>query len=216
MLDFERLKAAAEDAAWLCARGYAAAAVAEFVAAERGLGDRERRVLACAARADAHHRHHIARELDPEDIERRPIRLDVRSVVATVVAALRAAKGGVLLIESAAGLVCDPEPAAATSEQTGDASRRIAAAVAGLAPSAVRLVYAAGDEEICAPIAAALAASKRKLKVEREVVANVADRLRGAAGVASADPAVLDECGTWINLAGMIAREIGAPTLRLG
>ncbi len=213
-VDLERLKAAAEEAQWLCARGYASERVAEFVARERSLGERERAFLACAARADAHHRHHIARELDAEDVARRPIRLDARSVLGTVAAALRAKDGEGVLVESAAGLVCDPEPRPDPPREQA-AAAAIARAIGTLAPSAVVLVAAAGDEPACAALEQALSGIRR-VKIERQLVASVAAKLRGAGNVASADPAVLDECGTWLNLAGMVARELGAPSVRLG
>jgi hypothetical protein len=212
-IDLERLKAAAEEAQWLCARGYAPDRVAEFVARERTLAERERLWLACAARADAHHRHHIARELDPEDVARRPIRLDAHSVLGTVAAALRAKAGEGVLLESAAGLLCDPEPRPDPAREPA-AAKEIARALAALAPSAVVLFAAEADAAACATLEQALT-GLRRVKIERQVVASVAAKLRGAANVASADPAVLDECGTWLNLAGIVARELGAPTVSL-
>jgi hypothetical protein len=215
-LDLERLKGAAEEAAWLCARGYDAGAVASFVGQQRMLGDRERRLLDASARLDAHHRHHIARELDPEDVERRPLRLEIASVVSTVAAAIRRQAGkDALLLESAAGLVCDPEPADIDADLEREALSRIAKAIVSLRPSAVRIVCSEGRSNLCDATERAVTAA-RKLKIERDLVANVAARLKGTANVVSADPAALDECGTWFNLAGMIVREMGVPTLRLG
>src|SRR5688500_3349931 len=100
----ERLQRAAEEAAYLVTRGYPADAVATFVGRHRALAEAEQALLASSARLHARVKHHIARELDPEDVEKRPLRIDASSTLATIDAALRHAP----LLESAAGVLCDP------------------------------------------------------------------------------------------------------------
>jgi hypothetical protein len=213
----ERLRTAAEEVAWLCGRGYVPAAAASFVAEQRLLTVRERSILDASARADAHHRHHIARELDAEDVAKKPLRVDVSSLVDTVAAAIAASEGAaILLFESTAGIVFAPGLASSTvTPHVAGAVERIARAVIGLRPSAVRIVY----ENTNAGRADALARALKKrpsLSLTSDEVSSVPARLNEAVFVASAAPEVLDRCGTWINLAAPLVRELGVIPLRIG
>lgn len=215
--EVDRLRTAAEEASWLCARGYPALEVARFIAEHRGLSPRERILLDAIARADAHHRHHIARELDPDDVTGRPLRLDVASVCANVATSIAATfDPRIVLFESAAGLIGAAEVAhEVLAVHEPEALRRIAEVVLTLGPSAVRIVHDAASLEH-ADALRKLLSGKRKPTVVCEEVASVAARLRAAAFVASASPEVLDHCGTWFNLAGILAKALGVTPLRLG
>jgi len=195
-MDLERLKQAAEESAWLVRRGYLTDAVAEFVASQRELDAEHRAVLRASTRLDAHYPHHIARELDPEDVAKRPLRVDAASVLSTVAAALR---GGVLL-QSPAGVVCDPGFTRPGSPTELDAAvDRICGALRAARPSLARWFV---DDS--APWADALAASigrrRGKLGMELERVPDGSAALAGASFVVSSDPAVLDQCVSWFNL----------------
>ena len=100
-----RLRLAVEDASWLVKRGYPRAEATGFVAIHRQLSDQEQALLEKAAQGNALVKHHIARELDPEDVSRRPLRIDTASVLATVEAGI----AGKLLIETEAGVLVDPD-----------------------------------------------------------------------------------------------------------
>jgi hypothetical protein len=85
----EKVRQAAEETGWLVGRGYPTEETVSFVSRHHELGPQELRWLDCGTRANRSYRHHIARELDPDDVARRPLRIDASSIVATVEAALR-------------------------------------------------------------------------------------------------------------------------------
>jgi hypothetical protein len=209
--DWERLRRAAEDAAWMVARGYPSADSSAFVASHRGLSTAERSLLAKSAEIGAAVKHHIARELDPEDVARRPLRVDLASVVAVVAAALE----GRLLLESPAGVLVDP-----AWERAGDAPVRLPEALAAvvaasseLRPKSVTWLLDA-EPSSSAAYAEALAAHSKvgRAAASVERVQTVATRLEGAGFIASSDAAVLDRCGTWVNLAALSIADL--PDLR--
>jgi hypothetical protein len=180
--DLARLRLAAEDAAWLIERG------------------------------SAQVKHHIARELDPEDVARRPLRIDAASVIATVEAAL----DGAPLLETPAGVLIDPGWRRSEHQPGANlqaALTRVLSAVASLRPKAVHWVV----DERAEQLLAALASHKKVGRAKAEVVqvADVVTSLRGAAFVASSDPAVLDEVGTWVNGAALALSNVDGPRLRL-
>lgn len=192
---------AAEDTAYLIRRGYRAEAATTFVAQERELSDDDRRVLACASRASTHYKHHIARELEADDVARRVVTVDTASVVATVAAGLR----GALLVETEAGLLCDPRWAregAWPSEGTEEAIALVGAALRRARPKAVRwLVDEAGPD--LTPWTDALLGAAGKKKGELVRVDDVVASLDGHPFVASSDPEVLDRAATWCNLVAL-------------
>ncbi|MBW2456017.1 MAG: DUF434 domain-containing protein, partial [Deltaproteobacteria bacterium] len=97
----QTLRLAAEEVSWLLSRGYPPQAVGAFVSQQRALGGDLQLLLAINARLGLQVKHHIARELDPEDVSRRPLRIDVASLAAVVAAGLR----GSLLLENGAGVL---------------------------------------------------------------------------------------------------------------
>jgi hypothetical protein len=215
-IDLERLRHVAEEARWLCGRGYPATAVAAFIGEHRALSKRERELLDASARADANHRHHIARELELEDVERRPLRVDVVSVVHTVAGLLESSKvTSSLVLESAAGLlfVIEPELPRADAALT-EATMLVARELAALKPQAIRLIHDAHGKPLAERLAASFPA-RGKLSVTIEGVASVSERLADAVHVVSADPAVLDRCGTWLNLPKVVAHALGIRTVTL-
>jgi hypothetical protein len=194
-----RLKQAAEEAAFLVSRGYRAAEVAAFIGQHRTLSAAEQTLLDSSARLDAHVKHHIARELDPEDVEGRPLRIDAATTLATIAAGL----GGAPLIESAAGVLCDPSFCRAAPEVRNlEASLgRAGDALRALRPATTTWLVEDGAGA-GARIAAALeeAVPRWRFKSQVKVVPSCAAVLARAAYVVSSDPTILDQCGTWFNL----------------
>lgn len=215
-MDLARLKLAAEDAAWLVARGYPEGDVAAFVAAHHALSGPEQALLGKSARASANVKHHIARELDPEDIERRPLRVDVASVVGTVESAL----DGHPVLETEAGVLLDPawdraryHPGARFTEAV---ELTVTAALA-IRPSAVSwLVDQAAPHAAMVGEALSMHPKLGRRRSEVERVASVPQSVARAGFVASCDLAALDACGTWINLASLaLATKEGVNRVRL-
>jgi hypothetical protein len=211
----ERLRQAAEEAAYLVARGYPADAVAAFVGRHRALADTEQALLASSARLDAQVKHHIARELDPEDVERRPLKIDASSTLATIDAALRRAP----LLESAAGVLCDPSfrRDADASSDLDRAVQRAGDTLRALKPAATTWLL---DESAPAStrIEEALVRAQKgwRFKVEVKRVPSCAQALARAGFVVSSDPTILDACGTWFNLPARAVDEVdGVRRVRL-
>jgi hypothetical protein len=195
-VDLERLRQAADEAGWLVARGYPAPEVAAFVAQHRRLDPEQQALLACATRLRSEYAKHIARELEPEDVARRPLRIDASSVLA----ALDAALSGRPLLESPAGVIADPR----WLRFDHDLSDPLAAlelaqtALKALRPSLVRW-YVDESASWSDAVAAALQKIKRP-KTELLRVENAAHALSASAYVASSDPEILDSAACWLNL----------------
>jgi hypothetical protein len=200
----EKVRQAAEETAWLVERGYPTEATVSFVSQHRELGPSELRWLDCGTRANRSYRHHIARELDAEDVARRPLRIDTASVIATIEAGLR----GAPLLEGMAGVLCDPSWSrehTVVGEATEEALEIVGKALLSLRPKSTRWFVdsATRDADKLVDLLAQADSRWSRVAVEVERVPNVIVRLRGAALVASTDPAVLDECASWLNLAAL-------------
>jgi hypothetical protein len=198
------LRRAAEEVAWLLGRAYPAGAVSTFVASHHRLTEQQRTILATNARLGAQARHHIARELDPEDVSRRPLHVDISQLVGLVATAL----AGETLIKSEAGLLASTaaEPAGWTgSAEQVDALARCCRALASLRPKTLRLCVD-GRRPAASDLAAAVNAASKTHKLKKaavEIVDDPAVALAGVAIVASSDPVILDRCATWVNVAQM-------------
>jgi hypothetical protein len=210
-VDLEQLRQAADDAGWLVARGYPASAVAAFIAEHRKLDADERTMLACASRLRAEYAKHIARELEPEDVRQRPLRIDTASVLSAVDAALC----GRPLLVSPAGVIADPnwrrfdhrlaDPLAALES--------VQRALRALRPSVVRWYV---DES--APWADAVVKALGKTPKPNTEVSRVRDAaaaLYRSAFVASSDAEILDHAAGWLNLVARAVSEPGARVFRL-
>lgn len=212
-LDVETLKCAAEELAWLVDRGYSGDAATTFVAEQRQLDAHARSILAASGRAQAHYKHHIARELEADDVARRSLCIDVASVLATI----NAAAEGRLLLESLAGVWCDPAwkrgdwPSAAVVGASFDA---LATAVQAARAKTVLWVLDPEPPNDLMDRMAALKLGKRTT-VDVSHVPDAGAALAGAANVASSDPAVLDGCVTWFNLARVAAEPFAPAPLQL-
>lgn len=210
-MDFERLKRAADEAGWLVARGYPAHAVSAFVTEHRNLSNDEQALLACATRLRTEYAKHIARELEPEDVAKRPLRIDASSVLA----AIAAGAAGRPLLESPAGVLADPAWHRRSAEiaDFDAALERLEAALRGLRPSLVRW-YVDETAPFCERLAARLQQTK-KPKTEIVRVADAGAALSAAAYVASSDPAVLDTAACWVNVVARALSDVPARIVRL-
>ena len=210
MSDVALLQQAAEDASWLVERGYPPITVSDFVATHRGLDAEQRRLLACNARLNAAFRHHIAREMDADDVRKRNLAIDTSSVLGTV---SRALAGGPLL-ESSAGVHLDPAWARGPCADGVDtALAKVAAVLDELRPAQVRWLTTPDTAASIEQAAAKL--GKRKWKGDVVVAPDVPGALAGGAFVVSCDPVVLDACATWVNVVGLAIAGLDGPRLRL-
>jgi hypothetical protein len=210
-MDLEKLRQAADDAGWLVARGYSSGAVADFVAQHRELDADERRLLACAARLRGEYAKHIARELELEDIAKRPVRVDASSVLGVVDAALSER----VLCESPAGVLADPSwQRDSTKLADFDAAfERIESVLRTLRPSVVR--WTIDKRTAFADRLAERVRKAAKPKSEVALVDDVTRALDGAAFVASTDPSVLDHAASWVNLVAQAISGTEAKIVRL-
>ncbi len=194
--DLERIRGAAEEAAWLVARGYDAEAVAAFVGQQRALSESDQQLLDCNTRLSAHVKHHIAREMDPEDVRGRLLRIDAESLLCSIASA----RTGALMLESGAGWLCDPSwtrGARPWSDPVGGAVEDLFAALKPLRPKQLSWIARGGWD---AGLSEAVASASKKHKLAATVeTGDARTSLKGAGFVLSADPAVLDGCATWLN-----------------
>jgi hypothetical protein len=208
-MDLPALKQAAEEVGFLLSRGYPADAVATFVAEHRKLGREERRFLDENSRLRARYTHHIARELEREDVARRPLKVDAASVAYTLAAAL----SGKLVVISPAGVLGAPgfsrQKPIDIGEQVLD---RLAQALNGLRVSKVRWYVSHGDQ---AAWAESLQQRLKKLPISVQGPGAVVDELRGASQIASDDPVLLDDCQSWFNLSAAALTGLKYPALVL-
>ncbi len=210
MSDASKLAQAAEEAGWLVDRGYPSASASAFVAEHRGLDEADRKLLSCNARLHAQVRHHIAREMDAEDVHKRMLVVDAESALATVAAA----RAGRPLLESAANVHADPEwVRGAPLLEPETTLSALADVLDELRPARVRLVSSPDHRQALEEVARGL--GKRKYKLEVESSDDVIAAMRGVGFVVSSDPAVLDGCATWVNAVGMVVKRLAPPLLRL-
>jgi hypothetical protein len=213
----ERVQKASEEAAWLIGRGYDVSAVAAFVSAQRELTDDEQRWLSCSAAASANYKHHIARELESDDVARRPLRIDAASVIGT----LEAARRGEMLLETEAGVICDPRWTRTgwrpdhSPESLTEAVAEAAAALKAVRPKSVLWLMDETHPE-AKRVADAIAGAAQIPKGSKvTLVSDVLEALDGGAFVVSCDPSVLDKAGTWFNLIATTRAARDAQRLRL-
>jgi hypothetical protein len=209
----ESLRLAAEDVAWLTGRGYPLGSVSDLVAAHRGLTEQHRAALARGTCSEPQYRRRAARELEAEDIARRPLAIDAVDVVATIEAAF----GGDPILQTLDGTMraFGVEPSTYTpGADAADAVGRVIAVLQALRPSVLKFVV---DER--APGAAALRgileeqAKSRKVKAEIVLAPDAAKALRKERQIVTGDADTLDVCAGWFNLVARVVE--GIPTARV-
>lgn len=211
-----RLKLAAEEVAWLTGRGYALDVVGELVAKHHSLSPAHRAALARGTCSEPQYRRRAARELEPEDVAKRPLAIDAIDCVAAVEAAL----AGRHVLQTLDGTVrAFGVDRASYSPGTGadDAIDRLLAAAKELRPSLLKIYI---DESSAG--AAALStrfsdrAKSQKAKIEIALIANVPRALRNERQIVTGDADTLDACAGWLNLVGRVVEAVdGAKIVRL-
>lgn len=200
-----KLRLAAEEVAWLTGRGYPMNAVGDFVAKQHHLGDAERAALASGTCSEPQYRRRAARELEAEDIARRPLSIDAIDVIAAIEAAL----AGRPVLQTLDGTVraFDLDRAKyAPGASTDDAVTRIFAATKELRPSVLRFVVDATAAAIGDRITACAKDAKAKIEIVAAPDARVA--MKKEKQVVSGDAEILDAAGAWFNLAGRVVEAI--------
>ena len=211
----ERLREAVRDLSWLRTRGYAERSAAKIVGDRYQLRARQRTAVGRCACPDSAVEGRASRRVAPERVAGQRLALDGLNVLTTLEVALA---GGVLLVgrdqcmrdmASFHGnyrLVQETDPAIGWLLRTLDA----------LAPGPVEVLI---DRPVSNSGRLAHAIRTAADAYETEVEAVLSDRvdgvLKASAGavVATADSAILDACGPWLNLARHVIDEReGAPT----
>jgi hypothetical protein len=212
----ERLRLAAEEVAWLTGRGYALQAVGDLVAAHHRLSDEQRAALSRGTCSEPQYRRRAARELEAEDVARRPLAIDAIDAVASIEAAL----SGRPVLQTLDGTVrafgvdrtmYRPEAA------TDDAIDRLILAAKELRPSLLRFIV---DERApgAAFLEARIEARAKAQKAKAEVVSapDALKALRREKQIVTGDADTLDVCASWFNLVGRVVEAVaGAKVIRL-
>lgn len=197
----EKLRLAAEEVAWLTGRGYPIDRVSDFVTNQHRLGDAERSALASGTCSEPQYRRRAARELEAEDVARRPLSIDTAEVLSAIEAALT----GRPVLQTLDGTVrAFGNATHAPSATTDDALARIYAAAKELRPSVLRFLVTSSDldERITAK------AKDAKAKIEIVKVADTRSGMKKEKQVVSGDAEVLDQAGAWFNLVGRVLEGI--------
>jgi hypothetical protein len=212
----ERLRLAAEEVAWLTGRGYALAVVGDLVAKHHGLTDIQRAALARGTCSEPQYRRRAARELEAEDVARRPLAVDAMDAMATVEAAL--SERPVLQTLDGTVRAFGVERATyAPGARSDEAVDRLLAAAKELRPSVLRFILderAPGAQDLEAKIGAR--AKAHKVKAEVVVAADAGKALLREKQIVTGDADALDACASWFNLVGRVVASIaGAKVVRL-
>ena len=199
------LRLACIDLAWLLSRGYAPNASLSLVGDRFALRRRQRDAVRRSTCSDAARDARASRRLAPEDIVGRRVLIDGFNLLITLETAL---DGGVLL-EGRDGCVRDLASLHGTYRRcasTDGAFGLVAATLAPLKPGGVRWLF---DRPVSnsGRLAARLRVEAERLGLSDwrfDVVPNPDGLLKTASGaIATADSAVLDACGRWLNLAAL-------------
>lgn len=206
----EKLRLAAEEVAWLTGRGYPLDVVGDLVARHHGLGDAERSALARGTCSEPQYRRRAARELEPEDVARRPLAIDAIDVLAAIESAL-AGRPVLQTLDGTVHAFGSDAASWAPGPQTDDAIARVIGAAKELRPSALRLFVderSAHAGDLRDRIGARLKDAKAKAEVV--VTPDVRAAMKKEKQVVTGDAAILDACGAWLNLAGRIVEGVPA------
>lgn len=211
-----RLKLAAEEVAWLTGRGYPLDVVGELVAAHHALSVAQRDALACGTCSEPQYRRRAARELEPEDVAKRPLAIDGIDAVAAVEAAL-AGRHVLQTLDGTVRAFGVDRASYAPGSNADDAIDRLLAAAKELRPSLVKIYVdesATGAQDLSARFTERAKAQKTKLEVA--VVPDTPQALRKERQIVTGDAATLDACAGWLNLVGRVVEAVpGAKIVRL-
>ncbi|MFQ5600051.1 MAG: DUF434 domain-containing protein [Candidatus Krumholzibacteriia bacterium] len=203
--ELTRLRRAVRDHSWLLGHGYPGRAALKLVGDRHALVERQRQAVSRCACADQALRRRRRRQLAAAELGGRTLHLAGYHVLATVQVAL----AGGLVLRGCDG--CDRDLASMhgrhrTRTQTGPALEAIGRALAELGIAEVAWIL---DRPV--PYSGKLvehllgAADSRGWNWKAELETNPDAVLSGSEHVVvSSDGAVLDACGSWFNLAGVV------------
>jgi hypothetical protein len=211
-----RLKLAAEEVAWLTGRGYPLDVASDLVAKHHALSAAQQSALARGTCSEPQYRRRAARELEPEDVAKRPLAIDAIDAVAAVEAAL-AGRHVLQTLDGTVRAFGIDRAAYAPSANADAAIDRLLAAAKELKPSLLKLYIdesSAGASDLSARIGER--AKAQKMKVEIALVPNTQKALRKERQVVTGDADTLDACAGWLNLVGRVVESVaGAKIVRL-
>jgi len=199
------MRQAVSELSWLLTRDYPSSAAVKLVGDRYAMTERQRWAVARASCADASRAGRTAKRLQPEQVSGRPIAIDGFNLIIILETAL---SGGVVL-RGRDGAFRDLSSIHGTYravQETDRAIRLVAAALAPFAPGPVRWLF---DQPVSN--SGRLAARLRDLGAElglpwtAEVVMDP-DRVLAVTTdvVVTADSAVLDRAGAWLNLTELV------------
>jgi hypothetical protein len=211
-----RLRLAAEEVAWLTGRGYPLEAVGNLVAAHHTLTEAQRSALARGTCSEPQYRRRAARELEAEDVARRPLAIDAIDAIATLEAALT---GGPVLqtLDGTVRAFGIERTSYAPGPSADEAIDRLIAAAKELRPSQLKFLVderAPGAVELEQRIGVRAKAAKAKAEAVR--VPDAPKALRKEKQIVTGDADTLDECAGWFNLVGRALEAVStAQVIRL-
>lgn len=196
--ELARLKLAAEEMAWMIGRGYPRKDILALVAAHHGLGGSARIALDRSVCSEPQYRRRAAREMEAEDLARRPIAVDGLDLARVAEAAL----GGLTLLAALDGSysALDDARASAPGPDTDRALALLGKALAKLKPSKTTFVIDRATPDAGALADRARAVLFAKAKGEVVLADDLVRELSAAPCVASTRADVLDACKSWYNL----------------
>jgi hypothetical protein len=211
-----RLKLAAEEVAWLTGRGYPLEVVGELVAQHHALSAAHRAALTCGTCSEPQYRRRAARELEAEDVAKRPLAIDAIDAVAAVEAAL----AGRYVLQTLDGTVRAfgiDRARYVTSSHADEAIDRLLSCAKELRPSLVK-IYVDESSSGASDLSTRFTERARPLKAKIEIalVPNAPKALRKERQIVTGDADTLDACAGWVNLVGRVVEGVaGAKIVRL-
>ena len=194
---------AGTDLCWLLSRGYSQKSALKLVGDRYELVARQRTAVGRTACGDADSAARQARRIDPHELEGRPLWIDGYNVLTTIEAALA---GGVILHarDGAYRDMASMHGSYRKVEETLPALKLLAKVTTALDPSECvwyldRPVSNSGRLRGIMQELAAAGGWRWQVRLVADPDATLADA-QGAV-VATADSAILDRCGPWLNLA---------------
>ena len=199
---FPALASAVEDLSWLRTRGYSDASAVKLVGDRYRLRSRQRTAVKRCACSDSAKLDRESRRCAPRRMNARQLLVDGLNVITTIEVALAR---GVLLLSRDACLrdMASFHGSYRLVQETERAVEIFIEVVDSLRPSEVTVYIdrPVSNSGRLAEIVRATAARKDSC-VEARTADRVDEKLKATPGVvASADSAILDECGAWLNLA---------------
>jgi hypothetical protein len=213
---WKRMRPAAEEIVWLLGRGYPLATAAEVVGNHHQLESRQRVALQRALCSPEQRKKRAARAIERTAARGRTLLVDGFNLIITVEVALSAG----LILDCADGTVRDLAGLGGSYrpvDETQGALELIGRELAALGPAHVRIFLDApvsNSGRLRARIDDV--ASRWPFPVDCEVVPNPDAILARADNVVTSDSAVLDRCGSWLNLGRFVLDRHVAAAWRSG